>query len=332
MWRSLTVAMLTLLLVNATLARAQEAPAGQKSLAEQLVDAFNGIYGPHPDARANHAKGVILEGTFTPNASASSVSRAAHLQKQKNPVAVTVRFSNGSGLPTVPDTDAMPRGMAVKFALPDGTKTDIVSLSFNGFPVATAEEFRNFLLALGASGPPAAHPTEIEKFLSGHPAAKAFVTAPKPVPVSYGTLAYFGINTFKFTNADGVVTFGRYQILPAVGQKFLTTDQASKMGPDYLVEEIARRVRRSPVTFRLMLQMAGKGDKIDDPSIAWPATRKKVALGTIAITKATTESHTADKLLFLPGALLPGIEPADPMIAVRSAAYPISFARRVKPQ
>jgi len=55
-------------------------------------------------------------------------------------------------------------------------------------------------------------------------------------------------------------------------------------------------------------------------------------LGTIAITKATTESHTADKLLFLPGAVVPGIEAADPMIAVRSAAYPISFARRFKPQ
>ncbi len=52
----------------------------------------------------------------------------------------------------------------------------------------------------------------------------------------------------------------------------------------------------------------------------------------IAITKATTESHTTDKLLFLPGAVVSGIEAADPMIAVRSAAYPISFFRRLKPQ
>ena len=78
--------------------------------------------------------------------------------------------------------------------------------------------------------------------------------------------------------------------------------------------------------------MAEGGDKIDDPSIAWPASRKTVELGTIAITKATTESHTADKLLFLPGAVVSGIEAADPMIAMRSAAYPISFIRRLKPQ
>ncbi len=332
MWKLLAVVPLALSLVNPTFAVAQEAPASQKSVPEQIVDAFNGLFGVHPGARSNHAKGVILEGTFTPTASAASVSKAAHLQKQKNPIPVTVRFSAGSGIPTVPDTNEMPRGMAVKFTLPDGSKTDLVLLSFNGFPAATAEEFRDFLLAIAASGPDAPKPTAIEKFLGAHPAAKAFAEAPKPPPVSYATLAYFGINTFKFTNAGGVVTFGRYQLLPISGQKFLTKEQVSKMGPDYLVDEIGERVRRGPVKFKLFLQMAEPSDKIDDPSIAWPDSRKKIELGTIAITKTTTLSHTADTLLFLPGAVVPGIEAADPMIAVRSAAYPISFARRFKSQ
>ncbi len=222
--------------------------------------------------------------------------------------------------------------MAVKFTLADGSKTDIVVLSFNGFPVATAEEFSDFLLAISASGPDAPKPTALDKFLSSHPTAKAFVEAPKPPPVSYATLPYFGINTFKFTNADGVSTFGRYQLRPVAGEKFLSKEQVSKMGPDYLIDEIGDRVRRGPVKFKLMLQVAEQGDKIDDPSIAWPDSRKKVELGTIAITKPTTESHTADKLLFLPGAVVSGIEAADPMIAARSAAYPISFVRRLKPQ
>src|SRR5207253_9591843 len=116
---------LALSLFNPTFAIAQEAPANQKSLPEQTVDAFNGVFGVHPKARSNHAKGVLLEGTFTPSASAASVSKAAHLQKQKSPVPVTVRFSDGSGLPTVPDIDEMNRGMAVEFKVPDGSKTDI---------------------------------------------------------------------------------------------------------------------------------------------------------------------------------------------------------------
>ena len=201
---------------------AQEAPASQKSLAEQLVDTFNGVFGVHPGMRANHPKGVVLEGTFTPAASAASVSKAAHLQQKKAPIPVTVRFSAGSGQPTVPDTNQMPRGMAVKFSLPDGSKTDLVVLSFNGFPVATAEEFRDFLLAVAASGPDAPKPTAIEKFLAAHPAAKNFVESPKPQPVSYATLPYFGINAFKFTNAKGAVTFGRYQLRPVAGEHFLT--------------------------------------------------------------------------------------------------------------
>src|SRR5881397_3563882 len=133
MWKSLTAtATLAFALVSPTVVVAQQVPASQKSVPEQLVDAFNAVFGVHPGARANHAKGVIVEGTFTPSASAASVSKAAHFQKQKSPIPVTVRFSAGSGLPTVPDTAEMPRGMAVKFTLADGSQTDIVVLSFNG--------------------------------------------------------------------------------------------------------------------------------------------------------------------------------------------------------
>ena len=119
-------------------------------------------------------------------------------------------------------------------------------LSFNGFPVATAEEFRDFRLAIAASGPDAPKPTEFEKFLSTHPAAKAFVETPKPPPVSYATLPYFGINAFTFTNAKGVATHVRYQLRPLSGTKVLSKEQASTMKPDYLTDEIRDRVRRSP--------------------------------------------------------------------------------------
>src|SRR2546422_2066181 len=63
MWKSLAAVPLALSLVNPAFAVAQEAPASQKSVPEQIVDAFNGLFGVHPGARSNHAKGVILEGT-----------------------------------------------------------------------------------------------------------------------------------------------------------------------------------------------------------------------------------------------------------------------------
>ncbi|HEY7128847.1 MAG TPA: catalase family peroxidase [Nitrospira sp.] len=325
------LAILTITLVVPGHLSADEVQATQKSLAEQLVDAFNAVFGAHPGLRANHPKGVVLEGTFTPSSSASALTKAVHLQKRKAPLPVTVRFSAGSGLPTVPDTNDMPRGMSVKFALPDGTKTDLVVLSFNGFLVATGEEFRDFLLAVAASGPDAPKPNELEKFLGAHPAAKAFVETPKPPPVSYGTLPYFGINAFKFTNAKGVATHARYQLQPVAGTQHLSKEQIAKMGPDYLTDEMRARVKRGPVKFKLLAQVAEPGDVVDNPTIVWPDTRRRVELGTISITKAVADSQAAEKkLLFVPGALVPGIEAADPMIAVRSAAYIVSLSRRAQ--
>mgnify|MGYP001046788360 FL=1 len=334
MWRSrIATATLVVALMGPLSVFADEPPANPKSLAEQLVDAFNGVFGVHPGMRANHPKGIVLEGTFTPTAAAASVSKAAHLHKKKTPIPVTVRFSAGSGQPMVPDTSQMPRGMAVKFSLPDGSTTDLVVLSFNGFPVATAEEFRDFLLAVGASGPDAPKPAPIEQFMGTHPAATHFVESPKPQPVSYATLPYYGINAFKFTNAKGHVIFGRYQLRPVAGEHFLTQEQLATMDPNYLSTEIRERVRRGPAKFRLLLQVAEKGDKIDDPSIPWPDSRKQIELGTISITKAVADSQAAEKkLLFMPGALVPGIEAADPMIAARSASYVVSLSRRAQPQ
>ena len=336
MWKTFAAtAAMVFTLVIPTLGLAQNEPVSQKSVPEQIVDAFNVVFGVHPGARATHAKGVVLEGKFMPTASATTVSKASHLQKRKTPVPATIRFSASTGLPAIPDTDpgASPRGMAVKFHLPDGSKTDIVVNSFNGFPVATAAEVRDLFLAIAATKPESPKPTALDQFLSSHPSAKAFVEAPKPAPESYATLTYFGVNTLKFTNAKGDATFGRYQLQPMAGEHFLTKEQLATMGPDYLTTEIIQRVRRGPVNFKLLLQLAAQGDKIDDPSIAWPNSRKKVVLGTIAITKAVADSQTAEKsLLFMPGTLIAGIEAADPMIAARSAAYTISAARRAKAQ
>ena len=68
--------------------------------------------------------------------------------------------------------DANPRGFALKFTLPDGSSADVVTHSFNGFPTATAEEFRKLLLAIPVSGPGAAKPTALDTFLGAHPIAK----------------------------------------------------------------------------------------------------------------------------------------------------------------
>jgi catalase len=79
----------------------------------------------------------------------------------------------------------------LKFHLPDGSETDLVTHSFNGFPTPTADEFRQFLIALGSSGPGVAAPTPADTYLATHPIAKSFLESQQPPPVSYATLSYF---------------------------------------------------------------------------------------------------------------------------------------------
>jgi catalase len=305
-------------------------PADQKPLPVALVGALNTLAGgPHSGFRANHAKGVLVTGTFTPAKTAPSFSSAPHFAKA---VPVLVRFSDTTGVPNIPDAspDASPHGMAIRFKLPDGGSTDIVSISTNGFPVGTPEDFLALLTAISKSGAGVAKPTPVEQFLGSHPAALKFVSTPKPPPQSFGTLAFFGVNAFKFTNAKGVSHFARYQILPVAGEHALAAEQATKADPNYLIDELPKRLAAGPVKFRLVAQVARQGDAINDATAIWPPDRELVELGVISLTAAENEQVKQQKaLLYNPLSLVPGIEAsADPILAARPPAYAISFAQR----
>ena len=306
--------------------------AAQQPLPVALVDALTKLSGgPHPGMRANHAKGVLVTGRFTPTKAAATLSKAPHFARS---VPVLVRFSDPTGVPNLPDADpnASPHGIAIRFQLPGGTYTDIVSLSANAFPVATPEDFLAFLTAVAQSGPGAAKPTPIERFLGSHPAALKFVSTPRPAPESFATLAFYGINAFKFTNAGGVSRYGRYQIRPAAGEHALSDAAAAKAAPDYLMDDLPRRIAKGPVKFRLLVQLAQPGDPVNDPTVVWPADRKLLELGTISLTGTVKDQVAEQKaLMFNPLSLLAGIEPSDdPVLLARPAAYGVSFSRRLQ--
>jgi catalase len=302
----------------------------QKPLPVALVDALNKLsQGPHLGFRANHAKGVMVLGTFTPSAAAKTLSSAPHFAK---PVPVVVRFSDTTGVPNIPDAspDASPHGMAIRFKLPDGASTDIVGISANGFPVATPQDFLALLTAISRSGPGVTKPTPLDQFLSTHPATLRFVSTPRPPPQSFGTLAFYGVNAFKFTNAKRVSHFARYQILPLVGEHALSAGEAAKAGPDYLIDELPQRIAAGPVKFKLLAQLAREGDPTDDATAVWPADRQLIELGMISLTEAVKEQAKEQKaILYNPLSLPDGIEPStDPILLVRPPAYAVSFTQR----
>ncbi len=318
------------LIAMASAATIQSAAAASE-VSVQIVDAFQALFGVHPHFRPVHAKGVICEGVFVSAPAAASLSKADHFQPGRFPV--IVRFSDFAGVPTVSDSGAFasPRGMAIKFMLPDGNDTDIVAHSYNGFPVSTPEDLLAFLHALtAASDGTASGKADMDRFAAADPPARAFLDAPMPVPLSYGTEDYYGVNAFRFTNAAGESRYGRYLIRPVAGEAHLTAASAAKRGPDFLAKELADRIRQGPVAFRLFVQLAEPGDQVRDASIAWPSDRPVVEIGLLSLRKFDADSAILQRNLFFAPMNVPaGIESSGaPLIAARTRAYSNSYDRR----
>jgi len=307
------------------------ATADNLPVTTQVVDLANKLNGVHPGFRAFHAKGVVVEGSFKASSEAARLSRSPLFSGRTIPV--TVRFSDGNGMPNVADGSpaANPHGMAIKYHLPGGADTDMVTNSLKFFPVGTGEDFRDLLLAIIASPPSAPKPTKLEQFFAGHPnAPKAFGTA--ATPDSYADEEYHGINAFIFVSKSGQRQAVRYLIVPEKAVH-LTPEEAAKQPPDFLSDELTRRIARKPAVFHLKAQLAEPGDQTQDGSQPWPDDRKVVELGVLTLNKVAANSLEEEKkLLFLPTSLTAGIELSDdPLPSVRAAAYAVSFGRRSQP-
>lgn len=315
--------------VALTLVLGLPAAAQDASTAEQTVDVMNTLFGKHAGKRANHAKGVVVEGSFTPSADAARISRASLFQGAAVPV--TIRFSDATGIPTIPDgsANANPHGMALKFKLGDGSDMDVVLNALAYFPVATGEAFRDLLKAVAESGPDAKKPTALERFIAAHPAA-ATAGATAKTPSSLARQTYNGVNAFIFVDKDGKRQPFRFKVVPVQGEEILPPEEAAKRDPNYLMDEIGPRIAKEPVTFRVLAQLAEAGDPTNDATKPWPESRRTLDLGTLTASKPVPDSAEAEKaLLFMPNALTDGIEVSDdPLIDARVQAYAVSFSRR----
>lgn len=310
--------------ITAGAADAAQDTSGQVASPQDMVDALHTAFGKH-HARAVHTKGVMLEGEFVPDPGAAKLTKAAIFKGGALPV--TARFSLFAGVPDLPDNDdgASPAGFAFKVR-DAGGDFDVEANQHKDFITGTSEEFRTFLIALGAAN--GGNKAPLNAFLASHPHARDFLGS-RTYPSSYARATYFGVNSVKFTNAQGQSSFVRYRFVPRAGDDYLTPEQRKAQSASYLQDEVLKRVSGQPIVFDWFAQVAERGDKVEDPSIAWPESRKLVKLGTITLTKQPADPEAAQKaLLFLPGQPHPGVEPADAMLKLRNKAYPISFGER----
>ena len=291
--------------------------------AAELVRALSRATGGRPGHRVSHPKGILLAGTFTASARARELTTAVHMQGASVPV--TARFSNASTDPHSDDAAlGQPRGMSVKFALPDGSETDVVCQSWPVFIVRTPAEFLEFMQAQIAG------PEELGAFIGSHPATAAALELVSQVaapPRSWATFTFHSSVAYVLVDHEGTRRAVRWEFTPEAGEHLLSDAERAAAGPDYLMSEILERL---PVRFALRAQLAQIGDPVDDSTARWPADREWVDMGVIELTVQDTVRETGgDVLVMDPTRVTPGIEPsADPILHVRRAAYAVSVAQR----
>ena len=276
------------------------------------------------DHRSLHAKGRFYAATFTATPEAGELCRAGHLRG--DPVPVWVRWSNGGGDPRLPDKAPDVRGMAVSFRLPDGTATDLLGQTAPRFSIKTPEQF----LALVRAG---ANQAKLPLFLARYPGmipsliANARAGSIK-APVSYAEATFYPIHAYKWIAPDGAESWVRYTLTPLAGRDDRLPERFD--GRDRLQNEIAARLERGPVRFRLDVRIAGPGDDPHDPTSVWSDSARLVDAGTLEITGLDPDrEQNGEVVVFDPCRIVDGIELSDdPILNYRPAAYSESVNRR----
>ena len=134
----------------------------------------------------------------------------------------------------------------------------------------------------------------------------------------------------RFTNKSGVSRYGRYRIVPEAGSDHLPDAIAAAKSPNFMFDELAERIARGPIVFRVLTQLANDGDTVDDATAHWPEERTLLDLGAITLTEPVADNaHEQKQIIFDPIPRVDGIDPSDdPQLELHAALSMLSRRRR----
>ncbi|MGE7604156.1 catalase family peroxidase [Peribacillus sp. NPDC097675] len=296
-------------------------------LASQAVDAIEKVVGTFPGKRRAHAKGNYYKGIFIPNGKAAFLTSAPHLQNQAVPV--TIRFSNSSPNPNHTDAQSPVKGMAIKFHLPDGEETDLITVTIPLFFAKKPEAFVEILEFVKSAKDGFPNLKELATIAVKYPESKAGLHMIKEMrsPASFSTAQYFSIHAYYFINERGQRQAIKYQWEPEAGLSMLEKDELANLTADFLTEDMEERLKKGPIGFNLNIQIGKDEAPTDDPTVVWPEDSQIITIGQLSITERVDSPHEA--MMFDPTNVTAGIECSeDAILNFRHSAYAVSFERR----
>ncbi len=291
--------------------------------------------------RVVHARGAGAHGFFQGYGTASTVCRAAFLEKDVT-TPVFVRFSTVLGSRGSADTVRDTRGFATKFYTSEG----VFDLVGNNIPVFFIQDGIKFPDVIHAGKP---HPDrEIPQAQSAHDTFWDFVTlhteathhtlwnmSDRGIPRSFRMMEGFGVHTFRLVAADGGTTLAKFHWKPKLGVHSLVWEEAQVIGgvdPDFHRRDLADAIEAGAhpqwelgiQTFPDTPEQTFEGIDLLDPTNLVPeelAPVQPVGLLTLNANPSNFFAET-EQVAFHPGHLVPGIDITDdPLLAGRLFSY-----------
>jgi catalase len=304
--------------------------------APAMIEAFEGTFGAHAGQRRNHIKGTCASGEFVGTSDAAALSRSPLFSGKSIPV--VARFSLGGGNPEVPDAAPAPRGMALEFRLPGGALQHITMIDLPIFGAMSPASFRDAIVAAKPdpkTGKP--DPEKLKAYAASHPDAMALsqYTSRHTPTANYYQSTYFSVHTFKFIDAKGTEHMVKWRFVPRDGTKEMTAAESKAAPRDFLEKNLIERTRKSPAVWDMIVYVGEPGDPTDNPTLAWPESRKHFTAGTLSIKQAAPQQKgtACEPINFDPLVMAEGIAPTnDPILLFRSPAYAVSFGKRLSGQ
>jgi catalase len=291
--------------------------------------------------RVVHARGFGAHGFFQLYESMEQYTMAKFLQDTSVKTPVFVRFSTVAGSRGSADTVRDVRGFATKFYTEDGNY-DLVGNNIPVFFIQDAIKFPDIIHAVKPEPN-----NEIPQATTAHDTFWDFVTsAPetahmvmwtmsdRAIPRSFRMMEGFGVNTFRFVNAQGVSHFVKFHWKPLLGVHSLLRDEAQKLSgkdPDFHRRDLWNAIEQGQYPeYEFGVQLIAEEDEfkfdfdILDPTKLWPEELVPVKIiGQMTLNRNVDNFFSeTEQVAFCPANVVPGIDFSDdPLLQGRLFSY-----------
>jgi len=302
--------------------------------------------------RVVHARGAVAFGYFEATGTwgdepIAKYTRAKLFSDAGKRTDLAIRFSTVIGGRDSSEAARDPRGFAVKFYTEDGN-WDLVGNNLGVFFIRDAIKFPDVIHSLKPD--PITfrqEPARIFDFMSQTPESMHMLVnlfSPRGIPANYRTQQGFGVNTYKWVNAEGLTHLVKYHWIPKVGVQSLTeADAAAIQAGDlgHASKDLYDAIERGDFPeWELRVQLMSDDehaeldfDPLDDTKV-WPENEfppKKV--GTMVLTSNVRNFFAEnEQLSFGTGVLVDGLDFSDDkMLVGRTFSYSDAQRYRVGP-